>query len=100
MFSWVVGVQGPEVYQIASEKLPSQERIVFQLPFFRGELLNFRGVLVYLGSQRPSKTSSFGGMKKHQTKIVELIKVTLQVQVDHFKDGDIIGFNQRLVSFR
>ena len=58
------GVRGPEVEQLASEKLPSQERIVFQLPFFRGELLNFRGV--YPGSK---KTISFGrgGWKKHQT---------------------------------
>ena len=35
----------PEVEQLVPEKLPSQkDRMIFQPSFFRGELLNFKGV--------------------------------------------------------
>ena len=43
-----------EVKQLAPEKLPKPNRkVVFQPPFFRGELLNFRGEVNFPAVTKP-----------------------------------------------
>ena len=80
--------------EFATEKLPGPnilERLVFQPPFFRGELLNFRGCKCKLPGSHNGKMFCDSAGRALEVHIYELVKVqkcTLQGKVySHLEGG-------------